>query len=67
MFYREESSSDPASVKDVGLDNKTALSQLKPYRVYEVTVLAFTGAGGRNTSVVKVMTDETGLPWTFFF
>ena len=60
MFHREESSSDPPSVKDVGLDNKTTLSQLKPYTLYEVTVQAFTGAGGGATSAVKVMTDETG-------
>ena len=66
MFHREESSSGVPFVKDVGLDNKTALSQLKPYTLYEVTVQAFTGGGGGNTSVVKVMTDETGLPWTSF-
>lgn len=30
--------------------------------MYEVTVQAFTGTGGGDTSVVKVMTDETGKP-----
>ena len=62
MFYRPTISSDPPSTKDVGVDNKTTLSELTPYTMYEVTVQAFTGAGGGDTSVVKVMTDETGKP-----
>ena len=62
MFYRPTLSSDPPLLKDVGLVNKTTLSPLMAYTLYEVTVQAFTGAGGGEPDTVKVMTDETSKP-----
>lgn len=51
---------DEPSPKDVGLRTNFTLSGLEPYTLYNVTVQAFTGAGGGEKSNVKVMTDESG-------
>ena len=60
VFYEVASSTGLASVKDVGLDNKTTLSGLTAYTTYKITVQAFTGAGGGTSDSVDVMTEETG-------
>ncbi|KAL9967588.1 hypothetical protein ACROYT_G025850 [Oculina patagonica] len=59
VFNRLASDTDEVSPKDVGLRTNISLSGLEPYTLYNVTVQAFTGAGGGEKSNVNVMTDES--------
>ena len=62
VFIRLTSDTDEPSPKDAGLRTNFTLSILEPYTLYNVTVQAFTGAGGGEKSDVQVMTDESGEP-----
>ena len=60
VFSRLASDTGEPAPKNVGLRTNVTLSVLQPYKHYNVSVQALTGAGGGEKSYVLVMTDESG-------
>ena len=61
MYYKPASRREVISREEVVKTTQVTLHFLIPFTLYNVKVLAVTGAGRGNASAVTVTTDETGM------